>query len=333
MRADLEEVLKAADRAAGLTSQLLAFSRKQAIVPKVIQLDDILKSSFKMLSRIIGEDIELLSKQSPGLWQIKADPAQLDQILINLAANARDAMPDGGTLTIETANVVQADASSLGLEESRSGEFVMLAVRDTGKGIPKKNLEHIFDPFYSTKEKDKGIGLGLSTVYGIVKQNNGFVQVESELNQGAIFRVFFPAIEQELESLTWSETGAQSIGTESVLLVEDDGPVRRLARQILEKHGYSVVDKETGEQALTYAQELKEVIDLLVTDVVLPGMNGRELFEHLEKERPGLKALFTSGYTGNVIALRGVLDEGTHFLQKPFDIESLARKVREVLDS
>jgi len=333
IRHDLEEVRKAAERASRLTAQLLAFSRKQIIAPRVIQPNDVLHDSQKMLCRIIGEDIDFIFKPARGLLRIKADPGQLDQIFINLAVNARDAMPDGGKLTIETQNVAFDEEYCRSHAEMETGEYVMLAVTDTGHGMDDDTLEHIFEPFYSTKKKEQGTGLGLSTVYGIVKQNGGFINVYSEPGIGTTFKIYFPSVREKAEKFSARAESAYPTGNETVLLVEDEDMVRKLAKKILEKHGYNVIDMSNGGVAVVWAEKHDDHIDLLLTDVIMPGMNGRELREKLLEKRPDLKVLYMSGYTENVIAHHGVLEEGTQFIQKPFTVEFLTRKIREVLDS
>ncbi len=330
---DLEEVRKAGDRAAGLTAHLLAFSRKQIINPKVIQPNDILSNSQKMLKRIIGEDIDFVFKPSPKLWRIKADPGQVDQVLVNLAVNARDAMPDGGKLIIETQNVDFNEEYDKIHDKMEFGDYVMLTVADSGHGMDDDILEHIFEPFYSTKSKEHGTGLGLSTVYGIMRQNNGFINVYSKPETGTTFEIYFPAVMEEAELIPRKSRATHPIGTETLLLVEDDDVVRELAKTILTKHGYAIIDMDSGGYATLWADNNENVVDLLLTDVVMPGMNGEDLHEKLKEKRPELRVLFMSGYTENLIAHHGVLKEGTHFIQKPFTIESLTQKVREVLDS
>ena len=333
MRKDMEEILRAGERAAALTNQLLAFSRKQVISPKVIQPNEILDRSQKMLRRIIGEDVDLLFVPDKDLGRIKADPAQIDQVLVNLAVNARDAMRDGGKLTIETQNVALDEGFCkihIGL---KPGDYVMLAVTDTGHGMDKQTRENIFEPFFSTKPKDQGTGLGLATVYGIVKQNNGFISVYSEVDVGTTFKVYFPRELEEADSLVEDKLTDLPMGKETILLVEDEEMVRRLAQRILERQGYKVIGVADGGKAYLACTKHKDTIDLLLTDVIMPTMNGRELHEKLLELKPGLKVLFMSGYTENVIAHHGVLGEDTQFIQKPFTIDVLAHKVREVLDS
>ncbi len=332
MRADLQEIKAAGERAAGLTRQLLAFSRKQTISPKVVCPNDILESSQQMLRRIIGEDIDLEFIPAKDLGRIKADPAQLDQILVNLAVNAREATPDGGKLTIETQNVSLDEEFCASHVEAEPGDHIMLAVSDNGQGMDEKTKSKIFEPFFSSKGSDANTGLGLATVYGIVKQNGGFISVYSELDAGTTFKVYFPRVKKTADALPEERPRDTHTGTETVLLVEDEALVRNLAKRILEKSGYNVIAKDNGGAAFVYCDQSDDPIDLLLTDVVMPNMNGRDLFTKLQKKRPALKALFMSGYTENVIAHHGVLDEGVRFIQKPFTIETLETNVRRVLD-
>jgi PAS domain S-box-containing protein len=332
MYSDIKEIRDAGLRAANLTAQLLAFSRKQIIAPKVIQPNDILQNSQNMLRRLIGEDIDLTFLPAKGLWQIKADPGQLDQILVNLAINARDAMPDGGKLTIETQNVKLDEEFCKAHANSLPGDYVMVIISDSGHGMEEETLNHVFEPFFSTKEKDKGTGLGLSTVYGIMKQNKGLAHVYSEQGMGTTFRLYFPAVTKKSEQVPQKEMKAYLTGSETVVLVEDEQMVRILAKKVLEKQGYKVIEHAAAEPALINLEEHDDTIDLLLTDVIMPGINGKKLFEKLKEKRPNLKVLFMSGYTEDVIGHHGILEAGTEFLQKPFTIELLTRKVREVLD-
>ena len=329
---DLDEVRKAAERAAGLTAQLLAFSRKQIIAPKVIQPNDVLQDSQNMLSRIIGEDIDFIFKPAEDLSCIKADPVQLDQILVNLAVNARDAMSGGGRLIIETQNVTLDKLYGQFHAGMEPGDYVMLAVTDNGHGMDRETQSHIFEPFYSTKAKDQGTGLGLSTVYGIMKQNNGFINVYSEPEVGTTFKIFFPAVQEKALKLSRRSQDVRPTGAETILLVEDEKMVRQVARKILETSGYTVIEHDSSLQAAAIFEKHSPNVDLLLTDVIMPGMNGRDLYKKLKEKRPNLKVLFMSGYTENVIAHHGVLEEDTEFIQKPFTIQSLADKVRDVLD-
>ncbi len=328
---DLQEILNAADRASTLTKQLLAFSRKQVIAPKVAQPNDILDSSQRMLQRIIGEDIELSFVPAPDLWRILVDPIQLDQILVNLSVNARDAMADGGKLTFETHNVILDEAYCHSHSPVAPGEYVMLVVSDTGSGMESDIQNRAFEPFFSTKGKEKGTGLGLATVYGIVQQHHGHINIYSEVGIGTSFRVYFPRALGEIEMAQQPSLTALPTGTETVLLVEDERVVRNLALRVLENHGYQVIVASSGGQALVLAEKHQAKIDLLLTDVVMPAMNGRELHTRLVATRQDIKVLYMSGYTENVIAHHGVLDEGTKLIAKPFSIKSLLNTVREVL--
>jgi CheY-like chemotaxis protein len=333
LRGEMAEILSAAERGAGLTQQLLAFSRKQIITPQRLDLNASIAHSEKLLGRIIGEDIDLVHRPGPDLWAIHADPGQIDQILVNLATNSRDAMPDGGKLTIETVNVEVDDLYCQGNPECQVGDYVILAVSDTGSGMDAATQSFIFEPFFSTKPKDRGTGLGLSTVYGIVKQSGGFIQVYSEPGVGTTVKIGFPRAEGTAELPAERPAEVVHEGTETVLVVEDEEMVRRLAARVLETHGYTVLAAVDAEDAVRRSERHIGEIDLLLTDVVMPGSNGILLFGELSRSRPALKALFMSGYTDDVIAHHGVLKEGMQFLPKPFTARSLTRKVREVLDA
>lgn len=331
LRDDVLELRRAGERASELVVQLLAFSRNQVIRPQVIQANDILAGSQRMIQRIIGEDIWLEFLPDRQLWPVRADPNQLDQILINLAVNARDAMPNGGRLTIGTANVALEDGSALVDGVASAGDFVQLAVSDTGGGIAEEHLPHIFEPFFSTKAK-VGTGLGLATVYGIVTQNGGFIRVSTEVGQGTTFRIFLPRAREALDAPRKVAEIGYARGAETILIAEDDEVVRQLSERLLARLGYAVLSADSGEAALRLSAGHAGEIHLLLTDVVMPGMNGRELHSALLARRPALRALYISGYTADVIVQRGVLEEGTHFLPKPFGLQALASKVREVLD-
>ncbi len=331
--ADIAEIRKAADRAAELTNQLLAFSRRQVTVPKVVDPNEIVERSKRMLERIIGEDIRLIFVAGAPLSSIRIDPAQIDQILVNLAVNARDAMPNGGQLTIETGNLPASEAPVGDSETAPGKDLVRISIRDTGCGIDAAARPHIFEPFFSTKAKDQGTGLGLATVYGIVKQNDGIIEVHSELGVGTSFEIYFPAIMEEAEKLDERAPADRPLGTETILLVEDEPTCRELAQKILKRHGYRVVALGSAGDALNAAHGHRGHIDLLLTDVVMPGMNGRELYDELRESRPELRVLFMSGYAANHIAKHGVLDPDTAFVQKPFTVESLTRAVRQILDT
>ncbi len=332
-RTDLEEIRKAASGAATLTRQLLAFSRQQVLEPRVLDLNAVVTTAGKMLKRLIGEDIELSTALAPDLGAIKADPGQLEQVIMNLAVNARDAMPMGGRLTIETANVELDGAYTQEHRMVAAGSYVLLAVSDTGLGMDELTRTRIFEPFFTTKEKGKGTGLGLATVYGIVKQSDGFVWVYSELGHGTTFKTYFPRVEERVDTGALAGVAPGSLhGTETVLVAEDAGGVRAVARQVLKRHGYVVLAAADGQSALDQALGREGPIDLLVTDVIMPEMSGRQLADRLRERQPELKVLFVSGYTDDAIVRHGILEPGIAFLQKPFTPEALARKVREVLD-
>ena len=330
---DLEEVQDAAKGSADLTRQLLAFARKQTIAPRELDLNETLEGMLKMLRRLIGEDIDLAWQPDTNLWSVKMDPAQVDQILANLAVNARDAIDGVGKVTIETKNVVLGEAYCAEHVGFVPGEFAMLAVSDNGGGMDKTTLDQIFEPFFSTKEIGKGTGLGLSTVYGIVKQNNGFVNAYSEPGKGTTFKIYLPRYQGETtrETSTGSEETPKGLG-ETILLVEDDPGILEVVGMMLEGLGYAVLTANGPDEAMATAREHTGGIHLLMTDVVMPRMNGNDLAEQVMKIRPETGTLFMSGYTANAIAHHGILNEGVHFIEKPFMADGLARKVREVLD-
>jgi two-component system, cell cycle sensor histidine kinase and response regulator CckA len=334
LRDHAEEIDKAGQRAAALTRQLLAFSRQQVLTPAILSLNTLLSDMGKMLPRMIGEDIELVLRLEPSLGSVKADQSQIEQVVMNLAVNARDAMPRGGKLIVETANVNLDEAFAKGHPGARTGQFVVLGVTDTGCGMNSKTMAHIFEPFFTTKEPGKGTGLGLATVYGVVKQSGGYIWVDSEPGKGSSFRVYLPQAQVERIEESPAALPAEALhGDETVLLVEDAGALRKLTHSLLEQNGYRVFTAESGVEALKILEKVHEPIHLLLTDVVMPGMNGRALAEHLVLERPGLKVLYMSGYTQSAVAEHGVLEPGTHLLHKPFTEESLLRKVREVLNA
>jgi two-component system sensor histidine kinase EvgS len=332
LRADLQEILTAAERSTDITRQLLAFARKQTIDPKVLDLNETVEGMLKMIRRLIGEDIDLSWKPKPGVWPVKMDPSQLNQILVNLCVNARDAIPDVGKITIETDTVRFDDAYCADHAGFIPGEYVLLAVSDDGRGMDRKTLDNIFEPFYTTKEIGKGTGLGLSVIYGIVKQNKGFINVYSEPEKGTTFRLYFTRhadVVQRIEADSAEETPAGS--GETVLIVEDEVSILTLAKRILQGLGYNVLTAATPDEAVGLAKKHDGDIDLLFTDVVMPEMNGRDLAEKLLAEYPKLKVLFMSGYTANVIAHHGVLDADVHFIQKPFSNKDLAVRVKKAL--
>ncbi|HJX33889.1 MAG TPA: PAS domain S-box protein [Desulfatiglandales bacterium] len=335
LREGIEEIKIAGERAASLTRQLLAFSRKQMIQPKILDLNTLLAGIKNMLVRIIGENIEILVIPESGLWQIKIDPGQMEQVIMNLAVNARDAMPNGGKLIIQTANMYldenYFDKQSITFEE-QTGPYVMVAVSDTGSGIDKKTQEHIFEPFYSTKEKGKGTGLGLSTVYGIAKQNKGFIWVYSEPGQGTTFKIYLPSAKEGVKTEEKAQTPVKDLGgSETVLVVEDNVSILNLAQKALQKYGYRVLTANSGEDALRICRGYEGPIDLLLTDVVMPTMGGKETVERLQPLYPHMKVIYMSGYTDDAIVHLGVLEPGLNFIEKPFSPEALAVKVREVL--
>ncbi len=330
---DIQEIMKAGRRSADLTRQLLAFARKQTIAPQVLDLNDTISNMLKLLGRLIGEDIDLLWKPGRHTLSVKMDPAQLNQILANLVVNARDAITDIGKVTIETGMTEFDDDYCENHIGFLPGRYVLLAVSDDGCGMDKETMQRLFEPFFTTKEVGKGTGLGLATVYGIVRQNSGFINVYSEPGQGTTFRIYLPLLETGEEPVAFMGPAKElPHGTETVLVVEDEESLLKLAKRMLERLGYTTVTAGSPAQAIELAAAYSGEIHLLMTDVVMPGMTGRETWKHLSGIRPGLKCLFMSGYTANVIAHQGVLDEGVHFLQKPFSEEALARKIREALE-
>jgi two-component system cell cycle sensor histidine kinase/response regulator CckA len=332
IRKNLEEVAKAGDRAAMLTHQLLAFSRKQVLQPTVLDLNSVITELEKMLRRLIGDNIILESKPAEDLWLTKADAGQIDQIIMNLAINARDAMPHGGRLAIETRNIELDENYAASHLDVTPGDYVMLAVSDTGVGMSPEVRDKVFDPFFTTKEAGKGTGLGLSTVYGIVQQSGGTIWVYSEPGYGTTFKIFLPRVVDDEDAIHRTEPKEIPNGTETVLIAEDAEQVRMLTASVLELYGYNVIEASDGEEALRHCSEHGGSIDLLVTDVVMPGMSGTELAQQINRQCPDVKVLYISGYTDDTIVHRGVLEPGTSFLQKPFTAEVLARKVRSVLD-
>ncbi len=333
-RKGVEEIQKAGDRAALLTRHLLAFSRKQVLQPKILDLNAVLAGTEKLLQRLIGEDIELLVVLAPALGRVKADAGQLEQIIMNLAVNARDAMPPGGKLTIETSNVIFDEEYSALHAAARPGPHVMLSVTDTGCGMDAKTKERIFEPFFTTKEFGKGTGLGLSTVYGIVKQSGGSVWVYSEVGIGTTFKIYLPSVDTSLE-ITPPVDRLEKVqgGSQTILVVEDEAALLQVTRQSLEAVGYVILAAHSPAEAIRISASHPGPIHLMVTDVIMPGMNGAQLATHLSALRPEMKVLYVSGYTDDTIVRHGVLDPGLAFLQKPFSPKTLARKVGEVLAS
>jgi signal transduction histidine kinase/CheY-like chemotaxis protein len=326
------EIDTAADRATSLTRQLLAFGRRQVLEPRVLDLNEVVRDVQKMLVRLISEDIELVTRLEPELGHVRVDPGQLEQVLLNLAVNARDAMPRGGRLTIETANVKLDDGYARQHNGVTPGPFVMLAISDTGVGMSEEVRAHIFEPFYTTKEKGKGTGLGLATVYGIVKQSGGNIWVYSELGHGTTFKMYFPLVHEPAEAMRGRRAESElPRGSETVLLAEDAEPVRALAREFLEGLGYRVLDATNVEHAIRLAESHEGFIDVLMTDLVMPQMSGRELAQRVAAMRPAMRVLYMSGYTDEMILGGEGLAPGVAFLQKPFTREALARKMRELL--
>ncbi|MCF8109672.1 MAG: transporter substrate-binding domain-containing protein [Desulfohalobiaceae bacterium] len=333
LQADLQEILSAARRSADIIRQLLAFARQQTIDPRVLDLNETVESMLKMLRRLIGEDIDLSWEPGPGLWSVKMDPSQLDQILANLCVNARDAISDVGKITIETDIVSLDEAYCADHAGFIPGDFVRLAVSDGGRGMDKETLDHIFEPFFTTKDLGQGTGLGLATIYGIIKQNHGFINVYSEPGQGTTFRIYLPRHAEASTQVEADVTGKiPAANAETVLIVEDEPSILKLAKTMLQQLGYSVLETTSPKEALHLAKKHSGEIHLLISDVVMPEMNGRDLAEKLQTDYPKLKVLFMSGYTANVIAHRGVLDAGVHFMQKPFSSRELAVKAREALE-
>jgi signal transduction histidine kinase len=333
-RKNAEQIEKAAYRAAALTRQLLIFSRKQVIEPRVLKLNAVILNLEKMLRRLIGEDIEFCTLLDPAAGHIKADPGQIEQVIMNLAVNARDAMPTGGKLTVTTANTTLDQNHLKNFPDMGAGDYVMLAIADTGTGMSEEVKAHLFEPFFTTKPSGKGTGLGLATCFGIVKQNTGHINVHSELGRGTTFKIYFPQVQSALEPPRAHITPTEAAGgNETVLLVEDEPVVRELAVATLREKGYTVVEAVNGEEGLRLARQHDGKIDLVLTDVVMPVMGGKEMADALRTSHPDTKVLFTSGYTEDAMGHHGVLRPGIVFLQKPYLTAVLARKVREVLDA
>lgn len=327
------EIVKAATRSKEIAEKLLGFSRQQIIAPVPSNLNEIIAELKEPLSRLIGEDVELIFNRRAGLWKVVVDAAQINQILLNLVVNARDAMPHGGKLRIETANVDLSEEYRRRHPETRRGRYVLLTVRDTGVGMDHDTMAHIFEPFYTTKDNGKGTGLGLATVYGIVQQNGGFITVESELQIGTVFRIYFPKMTgEELPVDANATTPATHIGHGTILLVEDDESVREITKVTLEAMGYSVLVVDSARHAIERcAGDRGKNIRMILTDVVMPDMNGMELRDRILEINPAIRVLLMSGYTPNLIVNHGVLQKGVHFIQKPFTMEDLGRRLEEVL--
>jgi signal transduction histidine kinase len=334
LRKEVEEISDAGDRAAALTGQLLAFSRKQALKLTAVDVKEVVTNVEKMLRRVIGEDIDLVIEQGETAGPIMADRGQIEQVLMNLSVNARDAMKRGGRLTIRTANVEIATDRPVHQSILKTGGYTLIHVQDTGTGIESKHLERIFEPFYSTKEAGKGTGLGLSTVYGIVKQFGGQIEVASEIGKGTAFSIFLPRLKEPVEAPGAEPKAPDTLeGSETVLLVEDEAGVRDLVARILKIYGYTVVTASSGEEALALCGEHKGRIDLVITDVVMPGLSGQQLVKKLAEERPGVKVIYMSGYTDSGVLRRGIVEKQAVMLQKPFAPATLCKKVREALST
>jgi PAS domain S-box-containing protein len=333
MHGDVEEIRKASERAASLTRQLLAYSRRQMLQPEVLDLNVVMAEMDKMLRRLIGEHIDLVAVFAPDLGRVRADPNQIEQVIVNLAVNARDAMPDGGKLTIGTANVDLDETFAEAHLGSVPGSYAMLAVTDTGVGMDATVRAHLFEPFFTTKEVGKGTGLGLATVYGIVKQSGGYISVYSEPGHGSSFKIYLPRIATPAEPPAGAPKGGPAPGSETVLVVEDEPAVLALSRRALESQGYVVLAASDANAALRVVERHGGMIHLLLTDVVMPGLSGRELADRLSAQRPGIRVLYMSGYPGDAVVQHGTLPLGSAFLQKPFSPDGLARKVRDVLDA
>jgi two-component system, cell cycle sensor histidine kinase and response regulator CckA len=332
LRADIERIEHAAGRAAALVRQLLAFSRKQVLQPKTLDLNSIVVNLDKLLRRLMDDNIEMVTSVRENVGKVKADPAQIEQVLMNLVVNARDAMPQGGRIVIETANVDLDSGYADGHATVKPGRYVMLAVSDTGVGMDRETVAHIFEPFYTTKDSGRGTGLGLSTVYGIVKQSDGYIWVYSEPGKGSSFKVYLPRVEESVDDIAALPISLDpQRGSETILLVEDEEAVRDLIQTVLNDQGYNVIPSRDTQHALQIAETFAHEIHMLLTDVVMPGMSGRELAAHISARRRGIRILFMSGYTDNVITSGGVLEKGITFLQKPFSPSQLAQKVRDVL--
>ncbi|RMH14825.1 MAG: response regulator [Gemmatimonadetes bacterium] len=328
----LEEIRRAGTRAASLTDQLLAFSRRQVLRPRVIDLNEVVEGVRSMLHRIIGEDVHLLLDPEEHIWPVRADAAQLEQVIVNLAVNARDAMPRGGDLTIRTRNVRLDDDFVRAHLGSTPGDHVLLEVEDTGEGMSEETLALIFEPFFTTKEIGKGTGLGLAMSYGIVKQSGGYIEADSELGRGTTMRIYLPRVEAPVDRVAERAGDEAPSGSETILLVEDETMVRLLAERVLRQQGYNVLSAGDAMEAIQTAGQYEGHIDLLLTDVVMPTISGRELAETLLQHRPDTVVLYMSGYTDDTVVKHGVLARETHFLHKPFTPAGLLTKVREVLD-
>lgn len=329
----LDQIKQATENAASLTRQLLAYSLQQVLEPQVLDLNTVVQKIEPLLQRLIGDDVQIQSKLDPKIGRVKADPGQLEQVIMNLAINARDAMPNGGKLFLETSNIDADEAYVKQHSTVTPGPYVMLSVSDSGAGMDSSMLDRIFEPFFTTKERGKGTGLGLSTVYGIVKQSGGYIWVYSELGMGTVFKIYLPrTAESAAASVAPGIEARVARGCETVLVVEDQALLRKVVVSMLEQDGYKVLSAQDPQEGLELARAHKGAIDLLISDVIMPGMNGRAFAEQLNLTRPGTKVLFVSGYTENIVSHHGQLEVGSGFLQKPFTYELLGRKVREILD-
>jgi CheY-like chemotaxis protein len=330
---NLLEINRAAKRAVTLTAQLLAFSRKQILQPRILSPNELVENMTNMLHRLLGEDVDLRTLLGGDVWKVKVDQGKMEQVIMNLAINARDAMPEGGSLLLETHNALLDESYVREHPEVKPGEYVLISVSDTGHGIEAGMLERIFEPFFTTKEQGKGTGLGLSMVYGIVKQSDGHIACYSTVGQGTTFKVYLPRTEVDEESPTAVEFQKSEVSAhETILVVEDDDAVRHFTETILKKSGYNVWSARSGVDAVDYSSKSTEPIDVLITDVVMPGMNGREVARRVLVHHPQIRVLFTSGYTTNAIVHHGLLEEGLEFLQKPFSKKELLIRVRALLE-
>ena len=323
----IEEILNAGVKSANLTKQLLAFARKQTISPEVIDINQTISNMLKMLQRLIGEDIDLLLKPGYDIWKIKMDPSQIDQILANLCVNARDAIEGNGRIVIETINKELSEEYCINNVGFISGDYVLITVSDNGCGMSKETLNHVFEPFFTTKGLGEGTGLGLATIYGIIKQNNGFVHIYSELDHGSTFSIYLPKFTGEKEIIMKDSIEESKVKFSTILLVEDDRQILKMTSSILESIGYKVFPANSAKEAIEIVSNSSTRFDLLMTDVIMPEMNGKELSEKIKEIIPGIKRLFMSGYTANVIAHHGVLEKDVNFIQKPFSIDELKRKL------
>jgi CheY-like chemotaxis protein len=332
-RSDLEEICRAGERASTLTKQLLAFSRRQVLEPTILDLNDVLRSMTAMFGRLIGEDIQLVTRLAPALGLVKADAGQLEQVILNLVVNARDAMPTGGKLVLETRDQDLDDTFTRTADALRPGPHIVLTVTDSGVGMDAATRSHLFEPFFTTKKPGKGTGLGLATVYGIVSQSGGYIDVRTELGRGTSFRIFLPRVEAPASIAPAESAGMpKARGSETILLVEDEDAVRRLARRALEAAGYDVLESGDGAGALQLLSTTARTVSLILTDVVMPGMSGPEVAARAAQLKPGIRVLFMSGYTDPDVALRGVRELGTGLLHKPFTAAALTERVRSEID-